>query len=159
MNPEDELYQELLLQHSRRPKNYGAVPHPTHLAEGFNALCGDEITIAAIVENETISDLRFTASACAICTASASMMTGAIKGKSCTEARSLSSAFRSTLTGDAESTLPDGLSALSAVRRFPARVKCAALPWETMVSALNHPLTPAPEAPKHPEQNQAPPPD
>ncbi|HLB33637.1 MAG: SUF system NifU family Fe-S cluster assembly protein [Verrucomicrobia bacterium RIFCSPHIGHO2_12_FULL_41_10] len=133
----DELYQELLLQHSKRPKNFGVMENPTHTMEGYNALCGDEITLALKVLDDAVADVKFTGSSCAICTASASIMTSAIKGHSCAEVKQLSEKFRLLAKeGKGSDDLPPSMLVLGGIYRFPQRVKCAVLPWETLMMAL-----------------------
>lgn len=142
MKPMDnELYQEVLLQYARRPKNFGPLESCTHAAEGFNALCGDEISVALKMENGLISEAKFTGASCAVCTASACIMTGEVKGKSREEVCRLAGSFRELARGGGEAdTIPEKLRVLERVSQFPQRVKCAVLPWETMVSALGKPV-------------------
>jgi len=132
-----ELYQEVLLQHSKRPRNFGPLENATHAADGHNALCGDEISVALRVEGDTVADIKFTGSACAICTASASIMTGEVKGLTCEGAEKLAGDFRLLAKEGSGVEVPMKLEVLSGVHRFPQRVKCAVLPWETLVSALH----------------------
>jgi nitrogen fixation NifU-like protein len=132
----DELYQEVLLQHSKRPRNHGTLENATHRADGHNALCGDEISVALRVEDGKIIETKFTTSACAICTASASLMTETVKGLTCTEAADKATAFRHLAKTGESNGLPRSLEVLGTVHRFPQRVKCAVLPWETLVSSL-----------------------
>ena len=134
-----ELYQDVLLQHSKRPKNFGPMENPTHSADGHNALCGDEISVALRIEDDTIADIKFTGSACAICTASASIMTVEIKGLSGTAAGKLASDFRTLAKDGAGPDVPTRLRVMSGVHQFPQRVKCAVLPWETLTNAIHQP--------------------
>ena len=138
---DNELYQEVLLQHSKRPKNFGPMENPTHSADGHNALCGDEISVAVRVEDDTIADIKFTGSACAICTASASIMTVEIKGLTCTAAGKLAADFRILAKDGAGPDVPTRLRVMSGVHQFPQRVKCAVLPWETFTHAIQQPAT------------------
>jgi len=138
---DNELYQAVLLQHSKRPKNFGTMEVPTHAGEGHNALCGDEISLALKMENEVVSEAKFTGSACVICTASASMMTGEITGKTCAHVRELAANFRKLATSGTTEDLSPSLQILGGVHQFPQRVKCAILPWETLIAALDHPLS------------------
>ena len=135
-----DLYQDILLDHGRTPRNFRAIDPATHHAEGYNPLCGDRVNLTLQVSDGVIGDAAFTGQACAICTASASMMTAQIKGRSVEEADRLSSAFTNTLAGeepaDAEEVLGEAM-ALAGVRRFPMRVKCATLPWHTLREALH----------------------
>ncbi len=140
---DNELYQEVLLQHSKRPKNFGPLESPTHAADGHNALCGDEISVALRIADDTISDIKFTGSACAICTASASIMTGEVKGLTCGDACRLAADFRTLAKDGAGPDVPARLRVMGGVHQFPQRVKCAVLPWETLVSALQQPVVPA----------------
>ena len=134
----NELYQEVLLQYSKRPKNFGPMECATHTADGHNALCGDEISLALRIEDGKVADAKFTGSACAICTASASIMTGEVKGLTCEAAEKLAQGFREMArTGEAPD-LPPKIQVLDRIHLFPQRVKCAVLPWETLVSAIEH---------------------
>lgn len=135
----DELYQEILLQHSRRPRNHGPLENPSHRADGHNALCGDELSVELRIAGDTIEAVKFQSSACAICTASASLMTGSVVGLTTGEATGLAGDFRKLAThGEATPTMEGlpALQALGAVHRFPQRVKCATLPWETLSAAI-----------------------
>ena len=134
----DELYQSIILDHNRRPRNFHAMDDASAHAEGKNPLCGDQLTVWLKMNGETIDDVSFHGSGCAISKASASLMTAAIKGKSREEAEALFSKFHGVVTGahpeDVESL--GSLKALSGVSRFPLRVKCASLAWHTMKAAL-----------------------
>ncbi len=139
----EELYQEVLLQHSRRPKNLSPLPGATHRAEGVNALCGDEITIELTREGDTLRAVHFQGSGCAICTASASILTCETTGLRAPEARALAEDFRRlAVSGEAAPAVADRprLAALGTVHRYPQRVKCATLAWETLLAALDHPV-------------------
>lgn len=136
---DNELYQEVILQHSKRPKNFGPMENPTHFADGHNALCGDEISVALRLEADTVADIKFTGSACAICTASASIMTSEVKGLPCRAVEKMAADFRVLAKDGAGPDLPVKLHVMSGVHQFPQRVKCAVLPWETLLSALRHP--------------------
>ena len=133
-----DLYQEILLDHNKRPRHYGALAHATHSAEGYNPLCGDKIEVFLRIDDDRIADIRFECASCAICKASASIMTVALDGKSLDEAESTRSEFERILTTDTEATLDTQgeLAALAGVRKFPARIKCATLPWHTYQAAL-----------------------
>ena len=141
MSDLQELYQELILDHNRRPRNRRALESPSAKAEGYNPLCGDRVTVFINVENDKVKDVTFEGSGCAISTASASLMTETLKGKTLDEAKALFSRFHSLVTGDpSESDLGEGLGKLevfSGVCRYPARVKCATLAWHTVKSALD----------------------
>jgi len=134
------LYQEVILDHNRKPRNYGALPNASHHAEGHNPLCGDRIDVALHLDGDRIDAIGFEGESCAICKASASMMTVAVKGKPRAEAETLIREFREMATGKIG---PDGLvhlarlSVFAGVRDLPTRVKCAILPWHTLSAALN----------------------
>lgn len=137
----DELYQEIILDHNRRPRNYGVLQHPTHRAEGNNPLCGDEVTVFVRLEGEVIRELTFDGQGCAISRASASLMTTKLKGRTLAEARTLMREVHDLLTGpdSTEPSLDDhlgDLAALAGVRKFAVRVKCATLAWHTLEAAL-----------------------
>ncbi len=139
-----DLYQEVILEHARKPRNFRAIDAPGALrAEGFNRLCGDRLHVYLRVEDGVIADVSFQGSGCAISTASASMMTQALKGRSVEEAEALFERFHEMVTvGDeaGSATAPavdlDKLEIFAGVREFPARVKCATLAWHTMHAAL-----------------------
>jgi nitrogen fixation NifU-like protein len=133
-----DLYQELILDHNARPRNFGRIEECSHHAEGVNPLCGDHITLYVQVENDTIKDIRFEGSGCAISKSSASLLTEAIKGKSLEKARALFHTFHLLLTDkNTHSTENLGkLAAFSGVKEFPMRVKCATLAWHTFMAAL-----------------------
>jgi nitrogen fixation NifU-like protein len=136
----EELYQEIILDHSKRPRNFGALPDATVLVRGDNPSCGDEVELAAKLTPETIEALRFTGHGCAICMASASLMTIKMRGKSRFEGQATVQAFRQMLTASDPGDPPAGFGDLlvfSAVRRFPQRVKCAMLAWRALEQALS----------------------
>ena len=135
-----ELYQDVILDHSRHPRHFGTMEHATHMGEGFNPLCGDRVKLYLQVgPDNRIADIKFEGRGCAISQASASLMTDAVKGKSRAEAMVIFERVHRLLTDDAAPT-DDAqlgkLAALSGVREFPARVKCASLCWHTLASAL-----------------------
>lgn len=133
-----ELYQELILDHSKKPRNYREMPNANRKVEGFNPLCGDHFTVYLDVDGETVRDVSFQGSGCALSKASASMMTQAIKGKNKDEAEKLFERFHELVTGKANGN-PEELGKLavfSGVSEFPVRVKCASLAWHTMKAAL-----------------------
>jgi len=134
----NDLYRDVILDHNRRPRNFGALESADASVEGFNPMCGDRLTLRLRLADGTISDIRFEGQGCAISTASASLMTEAVKGKTRSEALHLFDRVHRLLTDDA--AVPDDelgkLAALSGVREFPARVKCASLCWHTLASAL-----------------------
>ncbi len=141
-----ELYQDVILDHQQDPRNFGVLENSTHHAEGFNPLCGDRIQLALQMDGDRIQQVMFQGSGCAISTASASMMTEALAGKTRAEAEALSQQFRDLVTGQSPNTEDSDsggssqlgkLRVLSGVQQFPVRVKCATLAWHTLVSALN----------------------
>jgi nitrogen fixation NifU-like protein len=133
-----ELYQDVILEHSKAPRNYRELPAANHKAEGYNPLCGDHFTIYLDLEDGSIRDVTFQGAGCAISKASASMMTQSVKGKSKEEAEKLFERFHSLVTGHAEGD-SEGLGKLAVfagVSEFPVRVKCASLAWHTLLAAL-----------------------
>ena len=134
-----DLYQEVILDHNRRPRNFRAIVAPSHHAEGYNPLCGDRLNLYVQVNGDTITDVAFEGSGCAISKASASLMTDALKGKTVSEANSLFERFHRVVTTPPDQPVEDlgKLSVLAGVREFPVRVKCASLAWHTFKAALN----------------------
>ncbi len=134
-----ELYQEIIIDHNRNPRNHHAMDDATTQANGFNPLCGDKLTVYAKLNEGLIADLSFVGCGCAISQASASLMTDALKGKTVEEAHELFHRFHHMLTLDEETQLSsmDKLAVLAGVKAFPARVKCATLAWHTLEAALN----------------------
>ncbi|MBM4072776.1 MAG: SUF system NifU family Fe-S cluster assembly protein [Planctomycetes bacterium] len=133
-----ELYQETILGHYKKPRNFGKLPPPSRHREGYNPLCGDKVTVYMHVKDDVVTDIRFEGSGCAISTASASMMTEALKGKTVAEAEEIFKRFHELVTGK-EAGDNDNLGKLAVfagVREFPARVKCATLAWHTFHAAL-----------------------
>ncbi|CAN5845670.1 SUF system NifU family Fe-S cluster assembly protein [soil metagenome] len=135
----NDLYQEMILDHNKRPRNFRVIEGPSHHAEGFNPLCGDQLSLSLRVDGDTISDVAFQGAGCAIFKASASLMTDAVKGKSVGEAQALFLRFHCMVTTPpAEAVENMGkLSVLAGVREFPVRVKCASLAWHTLKAALD----------------------
>jgi nitrogen fixation NifU-like protein len=134
------LYQEVILDHNRKPRNYGALEHASHHAEGHNPLCGDHISVSLDFDGERIGGIAFQGESCAICKASASMMTVNVKGKTLADAETLIHEFRDMATGklDLNGHHHIGrLAVFAGVRDLPTRVKCAILPWHTLHAALN----------------------
>ncbi len=134
-----ELYQEIILDHSRAPRNSGSLHDPDTSADGHNPLCGDRLTVTLNVADETVTDIRIQVSGCAICSASASTMSEAVKGRRLEEVEKLFDAFHHVVTGDCESEHQDALGKLAVfggVSAFPMRVKCATLPWHTLRAAI-----------------------
>jgi len=141
MSELSELYQQVILDHNKKPRNFRKLETANHTAEGYNPLCGDQLTIYVNLEDNRVTDVGFEGSGCAISKASASMMTQAVKGKSKEQAENLFKEFHSMVTGELdeeneENTLGN-LKIFAGVREFPVRVKCATLPWHTMHAALN----------------------
>jgi len=135
-----ELYQEVILDHSKHPRNKRQLPDASASSEGFNPLCGDEATVFVRVEDDVVKDVSFVGRGCSISTASASMMTEAVKGKSRAEAEALFERFHALITaspGEIEASELGKLAAFSGVCEFPMRVKCASLPWHTLKAALD----------------------
>jgi nitrogen fixation protein NifU and related proteins len=132
----EELYQEVILDHNRRPRNFRAIKEGRH-AEGHNPLCGDRVTVYLRVEGDRILDVSFQGSGCAISKASASLMTDSVKGKTIQEAEALFDRFQRLITRSAGEPVDDlgKLSVFAGVRQFPVRVKCASLPWHTLRAA------------------------
>jgi len=135
-----DLYQEVILDHSKRPRNFHAITDASRRAEGYNPLCGDRETVYVVLEGDRVKDVAFQGAGCAISTASASMMTESVKGKTRGEAEALFARFHDLITGkNGETTNAPELGKLevfSGVREYPVRVKCATLPWHTLKAAL-----------------------
>jgi nitrogen fixation NifU-like protein len=142
MSDLQDLYQSIILDHNRRPKNYGPLDGATSSAEGRNPLCGDEVKVELRLSNDAIEDIRFTASGCAVSRASASIMTQSVKGKSRADVERIFQQFHALVTGkhkpdDKESRALGEMAAFSGVSKFPIRVKCASMPWHTLQAALH----------------------
>lgn len=134
-----ELYQQVIIDHGRHPRNSGELAEATHSKEGFNPLCGDKLTVYFLLENDVIKEAKFIGSGCAISMASASLMTESLRGKTITEAENYFKLFHDLTLGKTTSTEALGkLAVLGGVAEFPARVKCATLAWHTMKAALAH---------------------
>jgi nitrogen fixation NifU-like protein len=132
-----ELYQDMILDHNKRPRNFGRLAAANRSASGDNPLCGDRIDLELEIQDGRIEDIAFTGAGCAISTASASLMTEAVKGRPLAEAEALAERFRALMRGDQPAGEElGGLAALTGVRTYPMRVKCATLPWHTLRSAL-----------------------
>jgi len=140
MSDPRELYQQVILEHNKKPRNFGTLEACTHHAEGHNPLCGDELYLTLIVENGLVQDIKFKGSGCAIDVASASLMTGAVKGRPVAEAEAMAEQFRGMVRGELEpgtqTPLLGKLTLFSGVKDLPSRVKCAVLPWATLHAAL-----------------------
>lgn len=135
-----ELYQQIIVEHSKKPRNFGELKDASNMADGFNPLCGDQITVYLLLDGETVKDVAFKGSGCAISKASASLMTGAVKGKTRAEAEALFERFREMVTREhgvpVDEEALGKLAVFSGVREFPVRVKCATLAWHTLHAAL-----------------------
>jgi nitrogen fixation NifU-like protein len=143
------LYQEVILDHNKKPRNYGTLDKASHHAVGHNPLCGDHLDIELNLEGERIDNIAFHGESCAICKASASMMTTAVKGKARSDAETLIKEFREMATGTLnlnEDHHLGRLTVFAGVRDLPTRVKCAILPWHTLHAALNSVTTTSTEA-------------
>lgn len=151
MSELSDLYQEVILDHNRRPHNFRVIESATAKQEGYNPLCGDRLTLYVTLDGDVIKDVAFQGSGCAISKASASLMTDALKGKTVAEARELFEQFHAMITSDPATPVEDlsteargakvdlgKLSVLAGVREFPTRVKCASLAWHTMKAAVAH---------------------
>ena len=134
-----DLYQEVILDHNRRPRNFRTIDGATRKQEGYNPLCGDRLTLYVTLEDDVIKDVAFQGVGCAISKASASLMTDALKGKTVGEARAMFDRFHDMVTSPPDLPAPDlgKLSVLAGVREFPTRVKCASLPWHTLKAAVS----------------------
>ncbi len=135
-----ELYQQVILDHNKSPRNFRVIENANHYSEGFNPLCGDRIDVYLDVENGIVKDISFQGRGCAISKASASLMSSMVKGKTVEEAEKLFEKFHDLITGKLDDD-PDikelgKLAVFAGVRDFPARVKCASLAWHTMINAL-----------------------
>ena len=141
MSASRQLYQEVILDHNKKPRNWGTLPDATHQAEGVNPLCGDRLQLGVKLENDAVQAIAFEGESCAICKASASMMTTAVKGKPRSDAERLVQEFRDMATGKLDTSSGQHhlgrLTVFSGVRDLPTRVKCAILPWHTLHAALN----------------------
>jgi nitrogen fixation NifU-like protein len=137
MNDFDDLYMEVILDHNKNPRNKGNIEEHTNHADGHNPLCGDNISLDLIIENNLVKDIKFTGSGCAISTASSSILTEAIIGKKVSEIRHLFEDFHELVTTDIEKNNLGKLSVFEGVKKYPARVKCATLAWHTLIAAID----------------------
>lgn len=140
MSDLNDLYQEVILDHNRRPRNFRRIEAASHHAEGYNPLCGDRVTVFLQIDGERIADVAFEGSGCAISKASASLMTDRLKGSTVAEARDLFERFHRMVTTPPDQAVEDlgKLSVLAGVREFPVRVKCASLAWHTLKAAMEN---------------------
>lgn len=136
MNELGDLYQEIILDHYKKPRNAGLIEQPSCSATGDNPLCGDKIAVTVKMKGDTVDDIRWKGAGCAISTASASLMSEAVKGKSKSEFASLFGKFHDMVTGKGPSDGLEKLEVFSGVSEFPVRVKCASLAWHTLKAAL-----------------------
>jgi nitrogen fixation NifU-like protein len=139
MSAINELYQEMIIDHGRRPRNFGASTNATTVLEGFNPLCGDRLTLYLTEKDGKVENITFQGNGCAISMASASLMTEAVKGKTVSAATEIFSAFHQMIIENkAPADILGKLSVLAGVAEFPSRVKCATLAWHTLMGALSH---------------------
>ncbi len=140
MSDLSELYQQVILDHSKKPRNFQKLEGANRTAEGYNPLCGDKVTVYLKLEDGVVRDISFQGSGCAISTASASMMTTSLKGKTMAEAEALFESFHRLATGQPDRAMDHfelgKLAAFSGISEFPVRIKCATLPWHTLHAAL-----------------------
>ena len=140
MSELSELYQQVILDHNKKPRNFRELEGANRTAEGFNPLCGDQLTVYMLLDEGVVRDLSFVGTGCAISKASASMMTQAVKGRTREEALALFEEFHRMVTGELDEEAEENhlgrLKIFAGVRDYPARVKCASLPWHTMHAAL-----------------------
>ena len=141
MSELSELYQQVILDHNKKPRNFRKLETANHTAEGYNPLCGDQLTVYLELESDVVKDVAFEGSGCAISKAAASMMTQAVKGKSKEQVEDLFQQFHSMVTGELNEETDENslgnLKIFAGVREFPVRVKCATLAWHTLHAALN----------------------
>ena len=142
MSELSELYQQVILDHNKKPRNFHKLEAANHHAEGYNPLCGDHLTVYLNLEDDQVQDVSFEGSGCAISKAAASMMTQAVKGKNKEQAEELFGEFHRMVTGELDAEEEENhlgnLKIFAGVREFPVRVKCATLPWHTLHAALNN---------------------
>jgi nitrogen fixation protein NifU and related proteins len=140
-----ELYQEVILDHSRHPRHFGALEHPTHKAEGYNPLCGDRVSVSLELKDGRVADIKFQGKGCAISQASASLMSEMLAGRSLAEAEKLMGGFLHLVKGEAADALSEDdrerLDVMGGISEFPMRVKCATLAWHTFHNAVEEGAT------------------
>ena len=149
MSDYKSLYQEVILEHNKKPRNFGTIANASHHAQGHNPLCGDHISVSLNLEGENVAAIAFEGESCAICKASASMMTAAVKGKTRADAEILIQEFRDMATGKLDLNSPHHIGRLTVfagISELPMRVKCAILPWHTLHAAFNSVATTTTEA-------------
>lgn len=143
MNDLQDLYRQLILDHNQSPRNFGVLDGANRSAQGYNPLCGDEINVSAVVEDDIINAIKFEGAGCAISKASASIMTTVVKGKAVQEAQEIFERFhRMATTGEMNGQDMGKLAALADIHKYPARVKCAMLAWRTLAASLEQQPTP-----------------
>jgi nitrogen fixation protein NifU and related proteins len=154
MSAAEQLYQEMVVEHKRAPRHFGTLAQPTHQARGRNPQCGDDVQVQLRLQDGRVADIAFDGQGCAICIASASMMTEAVLGRDVEAARALQQRFRAVLTGQAEPEEADlgKLVSLGGVRRYPSRIKCALLGWHAMMHAIGEAAAAAEDATTAAEQ-------
>ena len=142
---DDDLYQEVVVEHKRAPRHFGVLEAPTHEAQGRNPQCGDEVKVQLRMEGHQVRDIRFSGQGCAICIASSSLMTEAVLGREEAAVCELQQRFRAVLTGqlEPEAASLGKLVSLAGVRRYPSRIKCALLGWHALMHALRQEDAPA----------------
>lgn len=142
MSELSELYQQVILDHNKKPRNFRKLENASRTADGYNPLCGDQLTVYVNLAGDSVQEIAFEGSGCAISKAAASMMTQAVKGKNREEIEELFKEFHSMVTGELDEENVENhlgnLKIFAGVREFPVRVKCATLPWHTMQAALNN---------------------
>jgi nitrogen fixation NifU-like protein len=140
-----ELYQEVILDHSRHPRHFGSLEHPTHKAEGYNPLCGDRVTVTLMLKDSRVADIKFTGKGCAISQASASLMSEMLAGRTLEEAQKLMGGFLHLVKGENAADLSsddrEQLDVMAGISEFPMRVKCATLAWHTFHNAVEEGAT------------------
>ena len=139
MSELSDLYQEVILDHNKRPRNFRTIENASHQAEGYNPLCGDRLSVFLRVDGDRVTDVAFLGAGCAISKASASLMTDSVKGRAVADVRAMFERFHRMVTTPPEQEVEDlgKLSVLAGVRQFPVRVKCASLAWHTLKAALD----------------------
>ncbi len=141
-NELDDLYQQVILDHNKNPRNFGSIPIKTHSLKGHNPLCGDLITINLLIENDVIKDISFEGNGCAISKASASIMTTLVKGKTVQEAMEIFDQFHELITSDMDEEIDTEnlgkIAVFAGVKQYPSRIKCANLAWHTLKNAIEN---------------------
>ena len=149
MNAPENLYQAVIMRHNRSPMGARPVVNPTHVAEGFNRICGDRISISISVENNRISEIGYSAQCCALCRASASILVGTVESKGLSRALEIITGFEEMLSGGVW-TLGGDAAVFECIKDYPARSKCVLLPWKTMAAAISHQIRDSLNSDVHP---------